>query len=265
MYNKGRNRIVAGVMDMTRSIFTKYINPTNLLRLQKTLDLSDVNGHKPCINAVMVPISERLDEEEREAALKRALEWQNRGWPSSMLYDCMGEDYYEDEDGSIILNPKNLKKLNKRLYGDKKKSTKRGSRGKGKKTDYVTYQDEDEYWENRQSLYTHGEWSDDEDNYEEGYKKIKFYPDITNEMSVIEFDSLKKFNDFCDERGYLVGTTDYENLKNWGTVHCCLDPIDLEYGEFAIITDTSYGGLYWTVEKDLPEDVKHPELVKTEN
>jgi hypothetical protein len=61
------------------------------------------------------------------------------------------------------------------------------------------------------------------------------------------------------------GTTDYENLKNWGTVHCCLDPIDLEYGDYSIITDTSYGGLYWTVESDLPEDVKHPELVKTEN
>ena len=262
---KGRNRIVAGVMDMTRSLFTKYINPTNLLRLQKTLDLSDVNGRKPCINAVMVPISERLDEEEREAELKRALEWQSRGWPKSMMYDCMGEEYYDD-DGCVILNPKNLKKLNKRLYDEKKKkSSKRGSRGKGKKADYVTYQDEDEYWENRQSLYTHGEWSDDEDNYEEGYKKIKFYPDITNEISVIEFDSLKKFSDYCDEHGYLVGTTDYENLKNWGTVHCCLDPIDLEYGEFAIITDTSYGGLYWTVEKDLPEDVKHPELVKTDN
>ena len=139
---KGRNRIVAGVMDMTRSLFTKYINPTNLLRLQKTLDLSDVNGRKPCINAVMVPISERLDEEEREAELKRALEWQSRGWPKSMMYDCMGEEYYDD-DGCVILNPKNLKKLNKRLYDEKKKkSSKRGSRGKGKKADYVTYQDE---------------------------------------------------------------------------------------------------------------------------
>ena len=261
---KGRNRIVTGVMDMTRSIFTKYINPTNLLRLQKTLDLSDVDGRKPCINSVMVPISERLEEEEREAALKAAREYQSRGWPSSMMYDCMGEDYYFDEEGGYILNPKHLKKKNKKLYdGDKKKSSKRGSRGKGKKSDYVTY--EDEYWENRKSLYTHGEWSDDEENYEEEYKKIKFYPDITNEMSVIEFDSLKEFSDYCDEHGYLVGMTDYENLKNWGTVHCCLDPIDLEYGDYSIITDTSYGGLFWTVESDLPEDVKHPELVKTEN
>jgi len=258
---KGRNRIVAGVMDITRSIFTKYINPTNLLRLQKTLDLSDVDGHKPCINAVMVPISERLDEEEREAELRLARSWQNRGWPNSMMYDCMGEDYYYDEDGVLISNSKQLKRLNKRLYGDKKKSSsKRGSRGKGKKSGYC---DTDEYWENRKSLYTHGEWSDDEDNYEDCYKKIKFYPDVTNELSAIEFDSLKKFNDYCLEHGYNVSTTDYDNLMNWGTVHCCLDPIDLEYGDYSVITDTSYGGLYWTVESDLPEDVKYPELVSS--
>jgi hypothetical protein len=30
-----------------------------------------------------------------------------------------------------------------------------------------------------------------------------------------------------------------------------LDPIDLEYDENTIITDNSYGGLYWTVEADL--------------
>jgi hypothetical protein len=110
-------------------------------------------------------------------------------------------------------------------------------------------------------MFRNGEWSDDdEDNYEEAYKNIKFYPDVTNEMSAIEFNSLKEFSDYCDEHGYAVGTTDYDNLKNWGVIHCCLDPIDLEYGEFAIITDSSYGGLYWTVEKDLPEDVKYPEV-----
>ena len=270
MYNSKRKRFTRDALDnvaeLTRSMFIKYVNPSNIQRMQKTLDLSDIEGEKPCINRVMIPIQERIDEEERQKALRLAKEWQKRikngGWSERMIYDCMGEDDYLDDEAAYVLNPKQLKRLNKKLYGGKN-SSKRGSRGKGKKNKenlYCGY--DDDYWENRNSMYSHGEWSDDdEDNYEEAYKKIKFYPDITNELSVIEFNSLKEFSDYCDEHGYAVGTTDYDNLKNWSVIHCCLDPIDLEYGDFAIITDNSYGGLYWTVEQDLPEDVKNPELV----
>ena len=271
MQKKSRARftrnVISAAESLTRAIYTKYINPSNSERMQKTLDLDDVEGEKPCINDVMIPISARIDEEERIVALEEARKW--AGWSRNMTYDCMGEDtmllpYLND---GVVLNPKQLKKLNKKLFNGKNSSSKRGSRGgksKNKKKDieYLGRETYDDYWANRESMYTHGEWSeDDEENYEEAYKSIKFYPDITNELSVIEFSSLKAFSDYCDEHGYNVGTTDYENLKNWGVVHCCLDPIDLEYGEYAIITDTSYGGLYWTVEDDLPEDVKHPSAV----
>ena len=264
MYKGNRQRFtrnaLESVADAARKAFFKCINPTNLIRLQKTLDLSDVDSDKPSINSVMIPIQERIDEEERLEQIEMARRWAKHGWSQRMVYDCMGEeDYLMDEDEGIILNAKQLKKLNKKLSKGKS-SSKRGSRGKGKRPDkveYGGYEDfSEDYWENRKSMYTHGEWIDDEDNYEEAYKKIKFYPDITNELSVIEFDSLKEFSDYCNEHGYLVGTTDFDNLKNWGTVHCCLDPIDLEYGDYSIITDTSYGGLYWTVEADLPDDVK---------
>lgn len=271
MQKKSRARftrnVISAAESLTRAIYTKYINPSNSERMQKTLDLDDVEGEKPCINDVMIPISARIDEEERIVALEEARKW--AGWSRNMTYDCMGEDtmllpYLND---GVVLNPKQLKKLNKKLFNGKNSSSKRGSRGgksKNKKKDieYLGRETYDDYWANRESMYTHGEWSeDDEENYEEAYKSIKFYPDITNELSVIEFSSLKAFSDYCDEHGYNVGVTDYENLKNWGVVHCCLDPIDLEYGEYAIITDTSYGGLYWTVEDDLPEDVKHPSEV----
>jgi hypothetical protein len=213
----------------------------------------------------MIPIAERIDEEERQKELREAAEWRKRvkGWPRSMMYDCMGEDdFLVDEEEGVILNAKHLKRLNKKYYnGKSEKSSKRGKRGGKKKGNLVYSTYDDDYWKNRKTMFRNGEWSDDdEDNYEEAYKNIKFYPDVTNEMSAIEFNSLKEFSDYCDEHGYAVGTTDYDNLKNWGVIHCCLDPIDLEYGEFAIITDSSYGGLYWTVEKDLPEDVKYPEV-----
>jgi hypothetical protein len=116
-------------------------------------------------------------------------------------------------------------------------------------------------------MYTHGEWSDDIDNedYElSSYKSINFYPDITNELSVIKFETLKEFSDYCDVHGYEVKSLDYSNLKNWGVIHCCLDPIDMEYGDFAIITDNSYGALYWTVESDIPADVKDAEVINAE-
>ena len=38
---------------------------------------------------------------------------------------------------------------------------------------------------------------------------------------------------------------------NNSVIHCCLDPISKESGENEIITDTSYGGLYWTVSDDI--------------
>ena len=125
------------VADIARKIFVKYINPTNLVRLQKTLDLSDVSDEKPSINGVMIPIQTRLDEEERQAELEMEQRVKD-AWSKGMLYDCMGEDYIYDDEG-IILNPKYLKKKNRKLYeenGKKKSSSKRGSRGKGKKNNY---------------------------------------------------------------------------------------------------------------------------------
>ena len=53
-----------------------------------------------------------------------------------------------------------------------------------------------------------------------------------------------------------MSTTDYNNLMQWSVIHCCLDPISVEYGDKEIITDNSYGGLYWTVSEDI---TKHEE------
>ena len=75
-------------------------------------------------------------------------------------------------------------------------------------------------------------------------------------MDVVEFQSLSEFNEYCEKNGYEVGDTDFSNLQKWNVIHCCLDPIDLSYGEKSIVTDTSYGGLYWTVEPDLSKSKK---------
>jgi hypothetical protein len=247
----------------SKAKFAVQLKIRNEEQLQRTLDLRGVKEDKPRINDVILKIAERLDEEERQEMLAMARRWQRGGdWSKSMIYDCMGEDYpgWDDEegydpyeeifDGICHKGSRKLKELNKKLFKRLNKGNKRG----GKKKNHGS--EDDDFWKNRHTMFRNGEWSDDdnEDNYEDPYKCIKFYSDIENEMSVREFYSLKDFNDFCGENGYILSTTDYNNLLNWSVVHCCLDPISEEYGEHEIITDNSYGGLYWTVSEDLTKE-----------
>ena len=227
----------------------------NAEQLQRTLDLRGVKDERPSINEVVERVVERLEREREAEMLAMARSWKKggKGWPSCMMYECMGEDYpgWDDEegfdpyeeifDGLAHKGSRKLKELNKKLF--KRSSKHKKHRGS----------EEDDYWANRHTMFRNGEWSDDlddEDNYEDPYKCIKFYSDINNEMSVREFYSLKEFNDFCTENNYIIGTTDYNNLVNLQVVHCCLDPISLEYGENDVITDNSYGALYWSVSED---------------
>ena len=227
--------------------FSVQLNIRDEEQLHRTLDLCGVDGIHPHVNDIMSRVMSRLEDEERERSLALGKMWREQcmnGWPNDMMsYECMGEDVYdpyeEIYDGLACKDSRKLKALNKKLFKRNYKSC---------------YDDVDDYWSNRFSMYRKGEWKDeeldDEENYEESYKSIKFYSDIENELSVREFRSLKEFNDFCSDNNYVIGTTDYSNLINWSVVHCCLDPISEEYGEYEIITDNSYGALYWTVSED---------------
>ena len=253
MSNK-RNRFkVHSTVSSITSAIARFINPVNTIRMQKTLDLEGVDIKlKPHINDIMPAVEERLDEEERQRNIRIARQWAKSGVVLNPgLFD--GCDYgFEDEEDyfAYLRNQKKLQKKNK-------KENKRGSRGRGgkKKYDYDDGTvDPDDFWKHRRALY--GDDFEDDDDDEKCYKRIYFYPDIADEGNVQEFYSLADFNDFCGKHNYNVGAVDFENLKNWGVIHCCLDPVDLEYGDYTVITDNSYGGLYWTVEPDLSKSVK---------
>jgi len=227
-------------------------------QLQRTLDLCGIIGDKPSINEVMARISARLDEEHRKELLAIARRWTG-GWSDAMIYDCMGEDDYPGFDDEEVLyerykgskSARKLKELNKKLF----KRMNKGERKSGKKK--YNRGSEDDFWKHRHSMY-HGELDDldDEDDYEDSYKSIKFYDDIENELCFREFESLKDFDDFCRTKGYKVGPVDYNNLVNGTVIHCCLDPISKEYGENEVITDNSYGALYWTVSDDVTKKME---------
>jgi hypothetical protein len=222
------------------------------VQMRRALDLSNVVGDKPTINSAMSRMMLRIEEEDRARMLRLAQSWVGgRSWSDSMIYDCMGEDDFPDDESLLgsMKSSRRLKLLNKKLFKRLNRDTKGKGKGRGKKRFELT-DEQDEYWSNRHSLYP-GEDFDNEDNYEESYKCIKFYDDIENELSVHEFNSLCDFNDFCQENGYHVGAVDYNNLVNNTVIHCCLDPLSKEYGENDVITDNSYGALYWSVSDDI--------------
>lgn len=242
--------------------FAVSLKITNEAQLQRTLDLCNVKGEKPHINDIIGVIVDRLEREEAAKSLALGKKWRKKaaliyGYPSSMFYDCMGEDDYPgfDDcggydvfDGLGHKSSKELKRLNKKLF--------KGNKGNMKHS-------VDNLWSERFSAISNGNYRnnvdlDNEEDYEESYKCIKFYSDIENELSCREFDSIKSFSDFCGSHGYMLSPTDYNNILNLSVVHCCLDPISLEYGDNEIITDNSYGALYWTVSEDIS---KHEESV----
>ena len=186
---------------------------SDIERIRHSLDLDRVVGDKPCINAVMPKIVARMDEEERLRMLEMASRW--RG----MIYG--DDDYLDYYEGRY-----NCKKGKKGKRGRKK----RGNLG---------------------LIYGYGSEDVGYEDVESSYKLIKFYDNIENEFTAREFHSIKEFNDFCDEKGYYVSTVDHCALIDNKVIHCCLDPVSKSYGEDEIITDTSYGGLYWTVSGDL--------------
>lgn len=205
-------------------------------RLHKTLDLDGVVGKKPCINSIMEVIMPRLEREYKKELLARAAEW-------NCIYDAY-DDYsgFDDEDDwKHLSSAKRTRILNKREY-KKVNGTRRGgkkNKGKDKHKNSLLYGYYEDY---------------DDEELNSGYKRIVYYSDIENELSAIEFDNIHDFNDFCDKHGFYVPYTDYNNIVNNEVVHCCLDPIDKEYGDYTIITDTSYGALYWTVSEDVTKD-----------
>jgi hypothetical protein len=224
-------------------------------QLKRTLALENVGEEKPHINDLMPIIMERLDEEERQRSLRLAEKWRNRisglgtKWFNDLPFDDDDDDFDDYEELYSYTGKRGKKK------GHKEKARKKNNH-------YLlysgNYDDDDDYWENRATMFNNGEWSDEDDDEGDTYKIIKFYPDMENEMTYREFNSIKEFSDFCDENGYYVSNFDMNNMINQYVTHCCVDPVSKE----DILTDTSYGALYWTVSGDMSKyDIEDANIV----
>ena len=81
-------------------------------------------------------------------------------------------------------------------------------------------------------------------------KRIYYYDDINNRFDYREFKTLKEFNEFCSEMGFLIDDASLNDLIFNYESHCCLDPTEKSEGNLIIISDRSYGGLSWSVSQD---------------
>ena len=78
-------------------------------------------------------------------------------------------------------------------------------------------------------------------------KAIYYYPDYHNKDSRLEFDSLKGFNDFCEDSGYNLSEHVANEIMYRRVSHTCLNPEFKEYGLYEIMAEESYGSLFFEV------------------
>ena len=78
-------------------------------------------------------------------------------------------------------------------------------------------------------------------------KEIYYYPDYHDKDNRLEFNSLKSFNDFCEDNGYKLPEHIANAIMYRRISHTCLSPLAREYGEYEIMCEDSYGSLFYEV------------------
>lgn len=77
-------------------------------------------------------------------------------------------------------------------------------------------------------------------------KTIYYYRDFNNPDDVEVFFSLHAFDQFTQEEGIEISEEEVNALMSRDISHCCINPdIKATNGEVQLVTDSSFGGLYW--------------------
>lgn len=77
------------------------------------------------------------------------------------------------------------------------------------------------------------------------YKEIWFYPDYHCKDDKLEFNSIKEFSDYCEKQGYSVPREVVNDLAWRYESHCCLCPESEKIGLLEIMSDHSYGEMFY--------------------
>jgi len=76
---------------------------------------------------------------------------------------------------------------------------------------------------------------------------IWFYPNYLNQDDRLEFNTLKDFDDFCCDEGYVVAPDICEDLAYRRISHACLNPQARERGIFEVFAAESYNDMVYEI------------------
>lgn len=76
---------------------------------------------------------------------------------------------------------------------------------------------------------------------------IYFYPNYLNKYDKLEFNTLKSFDDFCADEGFIVPPNIAEGLAYHPICHTCLNPSSMEDGKKEIYAAESYADMVYDV------------------
>ena len=91
------------------------------------------------------------------------------------------------------------------------------------------------------------EYEEIDDNGISNGKEIYYYPDYHNKENRLEFNTLKGFNDFCEDNGYIIPDHIANDIMYRRVSHTCLRPDAREYGMYEIMAEDSYGTMFYEV------------------
>ena len=196
------------------------------------------------------------------------------------------EDIDDDSDvvfpprnnGVLILNPKGMGKGKEKgkkkdpfrdfwSQEDREESFFKGGKGKmkhkkGKKArildinvPYSGYEDDPTEYNLDDISFKTTSYDEDSD-----YKEIWFYPDYHCKDDKLEFNSVKEFSDYCEKQGYFVSKEVANDLVWRFESHCCLCPESERIGLLEIISEHSYGEMFYEAcEEQELSDIQHYE------
>lgn len=76
-------------------------------------------------------------------------------------------------------------------------------------------------------------------------KSIWFYPTFCEKQDRLEFNTLHDFDEYCELMGYTVPTEVIDDIVYRYESHCCLSPQAKSLGILEIMSECSYGDLYY--------------------
>lgn len=157
-----------------------------------------------------------------------------------------GNIYDDDEDYNQVWPPKKEKTAYDVFWeNEERKAKSKHKRGKGKKSKARVIDITQPYSGEEEDPTEYASYEEiGSDGILEG-KEIWYYPDYKDKYNKLEFNTLKEFDDFCADNGYVVPPYTAENIAYRRISHTCLRPDAKDDGIFEIMAEESYAEMMY--------------------